>query len=67
MADNTAVRRLHLQLGAREVGYLEKHICKYDAWHDVYLYEMTRERWDEVGKKYARYVPEVVPDRAGGE
>lgn len=59
MAGNESVRKLHLQLGAREVGVLEKHIFKYDEWHDVYIYEMTKDRWSDAGKKYVRYVPEV--------
>lgn len=58
-AENEAVRRLHLKLGAREVGFYEKHIFKNGQWHDVYLYEMTKERWQAKGEKFKKYVPEV--------
>ena len=60
MAENRTVQKLHLQQGAREVGYLEKHILKNEQWHDVYLFEMTKERWKEVGQKYKKYVVEVI-------
>lgn len=60
MAENGAVQKLHLKQGAREVGYFEKHILKHNKWRDVYVYEMTRERWREKGAKFKKYVPEVI-------
>lgn len=57
---NEGVRKLHSKQGAREVGVLERHILKNDAWHDVYVFEMTKERWQETGMKFAKYVPEVA-------
>lgn len=57
---NEGVRKLHAKQGAREVGMLERHICKNGVWHDVYLFEMTKERWLEVGPKFKKYVPEVA-------
>jgi UDP-4-amino-4,6-dideoxy-N-acetyl-beta-L-altrosamine N-acetyltransferase len=59
MAENAAVRNLHLKQGAREVGFFEKHICKNGEWHDVYVFEMTRERWKQIGQRFIKYVPEV--------
>lgn len=59
MAENEAVRALHIKQGAREVGYYEKHILKNEQWHDVYVFEMTKESWQEKGKKFQKYVPEV--------
>lgn len=56
---NEGVRTLHQKLGAREVGVLEHHILKHGTWHDVHVFEMTKERWQEVGKKFRKYVPEV--------
>lgn len=59
MAENEAVRRMHLQNGCREVGFFQEHIYKYGKFHDVYVYEMTANRWKEVGKKYKRFMPQV--------
>lgn len=57
---NEGVRKLHAKQGAREVGMLKHHICKNDVWHDVYMFEMTKERWLEVGTKFKKYIPEVA-------
>lgn len=56
---NEGVRKLHVKQGAREVGVLEHHILKNGTWHDVYVFEMTKARWQEVGNKFAKYVAEV--------
>lgn len=56
---NEGVRKLHSKQGAREVGMLECHILKNDVWHDIYLFEMTKSRWQEVGGKFNKYVAEV--------
>lgn len=56
---NEGVRKLHSKQGAREVGVLEHHIYKNGVWHDVYMFEMTKARWQEVGEKFAKYVAEV--------
>lgn len=56
---NEGVRKLHLKQGAREVGVLEHHICKQGVWHDVYIFEMTKERWHDMGGKFAKFVAEV--------
>lgn len=57
---NEGVRKLHVKQGAREVGVLEHHIVKNGTWHDVYMFEMTKERWAIVGQKYQKYVAEVL-------
>ncbi|MFD2870633.1 UDP-4-amino-4,6-dideoxy-N-acetyl-beta-L-altrosamine N-acetyltransferase [Kurthia populi] len=59
MAENVGVRKIHQKLGDREVGFYEQHVLKNDNWHDVYLYEMTHERWNEVGMKFKKYKAEV--------
>lgn len=56
---NEGVRKLHVKQGAREVGMLEQHILKNNMWHDVYMFEMTKQRWQEVGGKFKKYVAEV--------
>ncbi|MER2121798.1 MAG: UDP-4-amino-4,6-dideoxy-N-acetyl-beta-L-altrosamine N-acetyltransferase [Solibacillus sp.] len=56
---NEGVRKLHSKQGAREVGMLERHILKNDVWHDIYLFEMTKSHWQEVGGKFKKYVAEV--------
>ncbi|MCZ8531802.1 UDP-4-amino-4,6-dideoxy-N-acetyl-beta-L-altrosamine N-acetyltransferase [Psychrobacillus psychrodurans] len=56
---NESVRRLHVKQGARVVGVYEHHILKNGVWHDVYVFEMTKKSWKEVGQKFKKYVPEV--------
>lgn len=56
---NEGVRTLHEKMGAREVGVLEHHVEKHGVWHRVHLFEMTKARWQEVGKKFEKYVAEV--------
>lgn len=56
---NEGVRTLHIKQGAREVGFFESHIFKRNQWHDIYLYEMTKEKWQSLNNKYKRYVAEV--------
>ncbi|MGY3189342.1 UDP-4-amino-4,6-dideoxy-N-acetyl-beta-L-altrosamine N-acetyltransferase [Lysinibacillus sp. TE18511] len=56
---NEGVQKLHLKQGARVVGVYERHICKNGVWHDVHVFEMTKARWQEVGNKFKKYIPEV--------
>ncbi|AVK82814.1 UDP-4-amino-4,6-dideoxy-N-acetyl-beta-L-altrosamine N-acetyltransferase [Lysinibacillus sp. B2A1] len=56
---NRGVRKLHVKQGSHEIGVLEHHIYKNGVWHDVYLFEMTKENWAQVGIRYAKYVAEV--------
>ncbi|MEY2371386.1 UDP-4-amino-4,6-dideoxy-N-acetyl-beta-L-altrosamine N-acetyltransferase [Lysinibacillus capsici] len=56
---NVGVQKLHLKQGARLVGKYEHHICKNNMWHDVHVFEMTKDRWQEVGDKFKKYIPEV--------
>lgn len=60
MEENEGVRKLHLKLGAREVGYLADHIFKYERFHHVFIYEMTKAMWETAGKKFTKYIPEVL-------
>jgi UDP-4-amino-4,6-dideoxy-N-acetyl-beta-L-altrosamine N-acetyltransferase len=60
MEENRSVRQMHLKQGAREIGFLENHIFKYGQWHNVYVYEMTRERWADKGNKFKKYIPELI-------
>lgn len=59
MEENKNVRKLHLQQGAREVGMLQDHVWKRGQFHNVYVYEMTKNLWEEKGKKFSRFFPEV--------
>ncbi|MEK4146255.1 UDP-4-amino-4,6-dideoxy-N-acetyl-beta-L-altrosamine N-acetyltransferase [Robertmurraya sp. FSL W8-0741] len=59
MEENEGVRKLHLKQGAREVGYFSEHIFKYNKYHHVYIYEMTKNMWDTCGSKFSNYIPEV--------
>ncbi|WP_427071498.1 UDP-4-amino-4,6-dideoxy-N-acetyl-beta-L-altrosamine N-acetyltransferase [Lysinibacillus fusiformis] len=56
---NEGVQKLHLKQGARTVGVYERHICKNGVWHDVHVFEMTEARWQEIGNKFKKYIPEV--------
>ncbi|MGE7999156.1 UDP-4-amino-4,6-dideoxy-N-acetyl-beta-L-altrosamine N-acetyltransferase [Lysinibacillus sp. NPDC093190] len=56
---NEGVQKLHSKQGALAVGIYEHHICKNGVWHDVYIFEMTKERWQEVGSKFNKYIPQV--------
>lgn len=59
MAENEAVRKMHLSLGCREVGYYKDHIYKYDMFHDVYLYEMLASDWNKAPEKFKKMLPKV--------
>ena len=59
MAENEGVRKLHLKQGAREIGYFTDHIYKNGKYHNVYLYEMTKDMWNRNSKKFAKYIPIV--------
>ena len=56
---NVGVQKLHAKQGARLVGIYEQHICKNDKWHDVHVFEMTKDHWQEIGDKFKKYMPEV--------
>ncbi|MEB1806647.1 MAG: UDP-4-amino-4,6-dideoxy-N-acetyl-beta-L-altrosamine N-acetyltransferase [Bacillaceae bacterium] len=60
MAENEAVRKMHLKHGCREVGVYNEHIYKNGHYHDVYLYEMLASHWREVGEKYKKFVPKMI-------
>lgn len=52
MADNIAVRKMHTTYGCHEVGCLRDHIYKYEAFHDVYIYELLAQEWFTNKSKY---------------
>lgn len=60
MEENVGVRKMHIKQGAREVGVLSDHIFKYGEYHNVHVFEMTKKMWEDCGKKFAKYVPEVI-------
>ncbi len=60
MEENGGIRKIHLKQGAREVGYLTEHIYKYGKYHNVYIFEMTKKMWTDFGKRYVKYIPEVI-------
>ncbi|HUO69175.1 MAG TPA: UDP-4-amino-4,6-dideoxy-N-acetyl-beta-L-altrosamine N-acetyltransferase [Solirubrobacteraceae bacterium] len=55
-ADNRRVLRLHELLGYRVVGTLRDHALKQDGWHDVVVFEIMREQWDQMRSRLGRYV-----------
>mgnify|MGYP000903932208 CR=1 FL=1 len=54
MAGNDAVIRIQRLLKFREVGVLRDHIVKYGRFHDVTLFEMTREEWESLHHPFPR-------------
>ena len=50
---NENIMKIHEAYGCRKIGVLEKHIRKYGAFHDVHLYELLKEVWEETGRRYA--------------
>ncbi|WP_322906519.1 UDP-4-amino-4,6-dideoxy-N-acetyl-beta-L-altrosamine N-acetyltransferase [Paenibacillus campi] len=56
MAANTAVRKMHMHYGCKEVGCLRDHIYKYDTFHDVYTYELLADEWFHNKSKYGNRI-----------
>lgn len=54
MAGNDAVIRIQRLLKFREVGVLRGHIFKYGRFHDVTLFEMTRDEWEAMRHPFTR-------------
>lgn len=54
MAGNDGVIRIQRLLKFREVGVLRDHIFKYGRYHDVILFEMTRDEWDARRHPFSR-------------
>jgi RimJ/RimL family protein N-acetyltransferase len=46
LASNTRLIRSLRLLKETEVGIFRQHICKNDVWHDVHLFELLRETWE---------------------
>lgn len=59
MAQNEAVRNMHIKHGCREIGHYQDHVYKAGHYHDVYVYEMLASTWAEVGAKFQRFMPSV--------
>ncbi len=54
---NRNVMKMHEMYGYRLVGRYEKHIYKYEQYHDVYVYELLSETWNAL-PRYKRFVAE---------
>ncbi len=55
MAGNESVIKFHSMYGFHEVGIYRQHIFKYGSYHDVFLFELLKEKWLEIGTKYEKY------------
>lgn len=64
MAGNDNVIKLHEFHGYRQVGIWQQHVYKYGRFHDVYLFELLRDRWQELAAHYRQF---RIPVRGGGE
>lgn len=54
MEGNDKVREMHMSYGCMEIACYHDHIYKYDQFHDVYVYEMLNEYWQQQKVKYVR-------------
>ncbi len=57
MEGNRNVMKMHEMFGYRLVGRYEKHIYKYEKYHDLYVYELLAETWNAL-PRYKRFVAE---------
>ncbi|MGI2296571.1 UDP-4-amino-4,6-dideoxy-N-acetyl-beta-L-altrosamine N-acetyltransferase [Paenibacillus sp. GXUN7292] len=55
MGGNESVIKFHTMYGFREVGIYRQHIYKYGSYHDVFLFELLKEKWLQIGNKYEKY------------
>ncbi len=65
LAGNDNVLRMHALLGYRQVEVLPDHVLKRGVSHDLHLFELTRERWQQMADFYRPYRIPVV-DAGGG-
>ncbi|WPP42027.1 UDP-4-amino-4,6-dideoxy-N-acetyl-beta-L-altrosamine N-acetyltransferase [Paenibacillus hunanensis] len=54
MEGNDKVRKMHVSYGCTEAGCQRQHIFKYGVFHDVYVYEMLNEQWQQHKGRFAR-------------
>jgi len=55
MEGNEGIMKIHLHHGFKQVGMYQKHIFKYDRYHDVYYFELLAETWKEEYTRFHRY------------
>lgn len=53
LSHNIRIRHLHTYYGFREVGFLNNHVFKNGAYHDVVIYELQRKEWERNAQKYS--------------
>lgn len=58
MVENSNVAKTQLFHGFKLTALLKDHVFKYGKYHDVAVYELTRENWDALKKKFGHYVAE---------
>ena len=56
MEGNDNVTKMHRMHGYREVGICKEHVYKYGRYHDTYVLELLKERWESVSDKYKKYI-----------
>lgn len=54
---NESIQKIRAKYNVRLVGVYEKHILKDNEWHDVHLYEITRDNWFLTRGKFEIYRP----------
>jgi UDP-4-amino-4,6-dideoxy-N-acetyl-beta-L-altrosamine N-acetyltransferase len=55
MEGNSNIMKIHKLHGYREIGFYKDHIFKYDTFHDVHVFELLKEQWEQNSKKYEKY------------
>lgn len=54
---NDSIIKIRNKYGVRLVGVLEKHIFKNNEWHNIHLFEITKENWLKNRGSFERYQP----------
>ena len=65
LAGNDNILKMHEMLGYRSVGVLKEHVFKQGTHHDLHLFELLRQQWEEKRDLFRPFhIPVLEP---GGE
>lgn len=57
MEGNNTMMKLHAMHGYQLVGKYERHVYKYDKYHDVFIFELHHKIWKDM-RKYKNFIVE---------
>ena len=58
MDGNENICKMHRMYGLRNIGMYKEHIFKYGKYHDVHIFELLAETWEQQ-QRFAKYVAVV--------